>query len=526
LEITMASEAKRGLIRIVANYTRVVLAVVLALLVVRLLLAGIGNDGWALIALLGSTVGLASTAQQIVRASMIRELGAAYHSARPADFPATYNAAMAVAVATAALIAVVFTVLWFIVPVLRIPPHLIDAARWIVVARGAETVVVLVLAAPFNMYKVAERMVAYNGWLIMNRVCHVVAATGVLFLLRTDDPATGVTVYALCSSGLIVGTIVVASLLMVVIDRRTLPAPSAITRDALKSVLQIGGWNAAATTATLLHYRAGEIIMNLAFGLFGNLIFGLGYRLTDAVRRLAMGMTEGLDAVSARLSTTRSDDAVRTLIHHSTRLHGLATFPAAVLVFFLAEPLLLAWVGNGVEDPGTAVPMTVMLVRVMTLGMIARAISEGWIRILYGAGHVTRYAPLIVLAGVANPLLAIVLLLVLPDPVRYTAVAWAYSGVLVTIHFGLVPLVGAKALHMRYGQMLVPLLRPLIIALACSPILVIAFLQTAQWDVLRMGLAVAGFGFLYLGLSWIFVVDRAERARFMRAALKHLPRRA
>jgi hypothetical protein len=522
----MASEAKRGLIRIVANYTRVVLAVVLALLVVRILLAGIGNDGWALVALLGSTVGLASTAQQIVRASMIRELGAAYHSTRPADFPAAYNAAMAVSVVTAVIVAAVFTVLWFIVPVLRIPPHLIDAARWLVVARGIETVVVLVLAAPFNMYKVSERMVAYNGWLIMNRVCYVLAATGVLLLWKTDDPATGVTAYALTSSGLIVGSIVVASLIMVAIDRRTIPAPSAITRDALKSVLQIGGWNAAATTATLLHYRAGEIIMNLAFGLFGNLIFGLGYRLTDAVRRLAMGMTEGLDAVSARLSTTRSENAVRTLVHHSTRLHGLATFPAAVIVFFLAEPLLMAWVGKGIQDPGTAVPMTVTLTRVMTLGMIARAISEGWIRILYGAGHVARYAPLIVVAGIANPLLAIALLLVLPDPVRYTAVAWAYSGVLITIHFGLVPLIGAKALRMGYGQVIAPLLRPLVIAVVCSPILVIAFLRTTQWDLVRLGLAAGGYGVLYLGLSWIFVVDRTERARFTRAALKYLPRRA
>jgi hypothetical protein len=376
------------------------------------------------------------------------------------------------------------------------------------------------------MYKVTERMVAYNAWLIVIRACHVVAASLVLFVWRTSDPAAGVTVYALTSSGLMAGCILVASLLLMLVDKRLMPTPAAITRDAVRSVLHVGGWNAAATTATMLHYRLGEIIMNLAFGLFGNLIFGLGIRLTDAVRRLTVGMTEGLDAVSARLSMTRSDAAVRTLIHHATRLHGFSTFPAGVAVFVLAEPVLRMWVGDGVQDADTAVPMTATLTRIMTVGMMAQAISDGWIRILYGAGHVARYAPLLVVAGIANPLLAILLLAVLPDPIRHTAVAWAYSGVLLTFHFGMVPLIGAKALGISYAQMVLPLLRPLIIALVCSPILVVTLLRTDQWDLLRLALVAFGYGVVYLGLCWIFVADSAERERVTRAALSFLPRRA
>ena len=67
----MASEAKRGVIRIAANYTRVFTVVVLGLVIVRLLLKGAGNEGWALIVMLGATAGLGSMVQESVRASLI-----------------------------------------------------------------------------------------------------------------------------------------------------------------------------------------------------------------------------------------------------------------------------------------------------------------------------------------------------------------------------------------------------------------------------------------------------------------------
>jgi peptidoglycan biosynthesis protein MviN/MurJ (putative lipid II flippase) len=237
-------------------------------------------------------------------------------------------------------------------------------------------------------------------------------------------------------------------------------------------------------------------------------------------------MTEGLDAVSARLSITRSHDAVRALMHHSTRLHGFATFPVMIAVVVLAEPVLRVWVGARLDDPDTTLPLAVTLVRIMALGVAARAVSDGWIRILYGAGHVARYAPVILLGGILNPILAVLLLFVLPEPVRYTGVVWAFSAVLVGVHGGIVPRIGAKALGMTYRQMFAPLLRPLIISLICAPVLVVAMMRIPQWDLLRLGVIAGAYGVAYLGLCWIFVIDRSERERFTRAALKYLPGRA
>ena len=532
----MVSEAKRGLIRIVANYTRVISNVALGLLLVPMLLQAAGNDGWALIALLGSTIGLAAMAQDIVRSSLIRELGAAYHggggSTGSDHFQSVYNAGVIISAVIAGLAVVIFGVLWLAVPLLQISDNLLPAARWLVLARGAETIVLLLLAAPFNMYKVTERMVAFNAWLIATRSCYVITVAWLLLVHGPGAPGQIITYYALISSALVVTVLTMAVALMMFLDRRLIPAPSLATRSAIKSVLQVGGWNASATTATMSHRRLAPLLMNLTWaimnlpsGLFGNLILGLSLQITASVRRLTTGMTEGLDAVATRLSMTADASAIRTLMHHSTRLHGVAAFPLAIIILLVPEILLRLWLGGRIDDPQRALPLAITLIQIMTLGMVARAVSDGWIRILYGAGHVRRYAWMIIAGAVTYPLVVGLLLVILPAASRYTAVTWAYTAVLLIVHGLLVPLAGARALRIRYAEFFVPLVRPLIVAVVCAPILLLAHGKRGQSELLWLIAALAWYGVTYLGLCLAFVMNQPERRRFTKAALRRLPRR-
>ncbi|MCH7847502.1 MAG: hypothetical protein IIB53_03985 [Planctomycetes bacterium] len=530
----MASEAKRGLIRIVSNYARVISNVVLGLLLVPMLLQVAGNDGWALIALLGSTIGLASMAQDIVRSSLIRELGTAYHSGDGSTgtdlFRHVYNSALAISAVIAGLAVVVFAVLWFVVPLLDISNDLLPAAQWLVVAKGAETVAVLLLAAPFNMYKVTERMVAFNAWQIATRSSYIIAAAWLLLVHGPGDPGRIVTYYAFISSALVITVLTIAVAVIMFSDRRLIPALSFVTRSAIKAILHVGGWNAAASAATMLYRRLAPVLMNLASGLmslpsglFGVLILALSIQVTVSVRRLTMGMTDGLDAVSTRLSMTADASAIRALMHHSTRLHGVAAFPLAIIILLVPEILLRLWLGGRIDDPQTTLPLAVTLIQIMTLGMVARAVSDGWIRILYGAGHVRRYAWIIIAGAVIYPLVFGVLLVILPTASRYTAVTWAYSAVLVIVHGLLVPLAGARALRIRYADFFVPLVRPLIIAVVCSPILLLAHGKQGQSELLWLIAALALYGVTYLGLCIAFVMNQVERRRFTKAALRRLP---
>lgn len=511
----MASEARRGLVRITSNYARVITGIVVGLATVPLLLHATGNDGWSLIALLGSTVGLASMAQEIVRLSLIRELGESYHRDRDGSFGEVYNAAIAISAALAALGVIVFIGLWLIVPLLEIPDHLLSAARWLVAVRGAETVLVLLLAAPFNMYKVSERMVAHNAWLIANRLCYLVGAVAVLGLADPDDPGRAVIWYAVISSVLLIATQVGSVVVIGILERGLLPRPGLVRWEIVRGVLHIGGWNAGATAATMSNRRLMPLLMNLAFGLPGNLVLGLALQLTVSVRRLTTGMTEGLDAVSARLSTSTGDHAIRSLLHHATRMHGFATFPVAALLIVLAEPLLLVWLGDRIENPLVTVPQATALTRILAVGMMGRAIGDGWMRILYGAGHVTRYAWIILLGGVLGPVLFFVLLLILPDAVGYTAVCWAYTAVYTVIHGGAVPVLCASRIDLRVHQFYTPLIRPLVVTAACTPLLLVSGSPgDGEWSLLRLLLVAGGFGVVYTAAAIVFVMDRAERVRF------------
>ena len=516
----MATEARRALIRIAANYGRLAASLALGLTLVRLLLGELGNDGYGLIALLGSTIGLSAFLRDVVRRSMIRELSAAHHGGSEAGFRSTYNAALLLATGVGFITVAMFGILLLLLPFFQIPEPLLPAARLFVAAKSFELFWLIALAPPVNMYLVTERMVEYNGWLVAERAAAVVAAAWIAFGNGVHSTASGIVVYGALSAGLVVLTMLAASIRIALVDRRLVPALRTVNREAFRPLLHIGGWYAAVLFAMNMHLRLGAVIMNLAFGLWWNTVFGLAMTLTSYMRMIATGVTTGLDAVTGRLSASQGEQVVRRLVHHSTRLHGLVTFPAALVLLVLAEPLLELWVGGRVQDADAAMGPTITLIRILALGIAVRSISDGWITILYGAGHIARYAPVVIAGGIVSPLLAIGLLAVLPDGARYTAVAWSFSAIMLVVHGGLVPWIAARTLHMRTWELVGPLMRPMAVTLLGAPILLIAAWRIPAWTLLNLAVVLGIFGAVYGLLVVLFVADRHERRRFMDAVLR------
>lgn len=520
-EIRLPSEAKRGFIRITSNYTRLLTTFVLGLFLVRLQLLGLGEDGLALITLLGSTVGLAAMLQVIVASSMVRELGSAHHSNDQAAFLTTYNSALVLSLVIATISAVLFAIIWLILPLLNVPPELLGPARWLVFAKGAETFAVIAMAPAFNMYKITERMVAHNLFTTLGRASYFAVALILFGLLGLRDPARGLTLFAIISSAIFILTQCVGTLLMVIGDRRLLPRPRLATRAATRSIIGVGGWNSLFITAMQLHFPVDALVMNLVFGLRGNLIWGLASQMTSYVRMLTVGMTEGVEAVAARVSTvgTNRAAAVRQLAHQSTRLHGLVAFPAALTVIVFAEPLLNLWIGDRIDQATRAENLAFIatLVRVLSIGLLIRAISDNWQHILYGAGFVKDFALYTLAGGLLNPFLAVALIWILPESIDYTGPAVGYSFIMFVFHFILLPLAAARKLETRYFQLLSGLARPALVTLACAGIYLIAVILIERWTIIPLAITLAIFGLAYgLGALW-FILSRAERERITRA---------
>ena len=520
----MRGEVKRGVVRIVSNYARLGATFIFGILLVPLMIEHLGTEGFGLWGLLGATVGIADMFREIVRTSMNRELGAAYNDPDPAVFPTVYNAATAIALGAAALAALVFVGIWLALPLLKIPDHLMGAARVVVLSQGAYSVLFVAMAPQFNMYIASERMALNNLWQALDRATHLASAVILFLLIGIDDPARGLSSYAVLSASMAIGLLVAAVITMAVLEPRTVPRPGLITRAGIGSILHTVGWNGVAVTATNLHIRMDQLLMNIFFGVWANGIFTVGVRLTGYVRMLAQGMTDGLDAVSARLATTTEQSTLMTLTRHSTRLHAFVAFPACAAVLVLAEPMIDLWVGKRLSDPQADLPFAVAVARILVIGSTARAVGDGWIRVLYGAGHVRRYAPFILLTGLLNPVVAIVLVLALPgahpgamfDEVSGPALAYASTTALT--YFVLIPMVAGRCVGQPARRFLRPLLRPAIATLGASPALLAVGATPWAWSLTKLATTLAAFGAVYGVLALVIVLRPEERRQLLRLA--------
>jgi hypothetical protein len=302
-----------------------------------------------------------------------------------------------------------------------------------------------------------------------------------------------------------------------------IPRPGMLSGRAMREVLGTFGLQTTVTMATNVHEKITQIIMNLLFGVVGNTIYGIALRLSAYVFMATSGVTAGLEAVSARLNADESRfGAVRELLYHTTRLHTFVAIPAGILVFVLAEPLITLWVGRALDDPATTVPLTVMTVHILMFALISKAISEGWIAVLYGAGYLRRYAPLVVAGGFLNPALVGVMLLFAPEEMRFYVPAIAYAVALTLVHMILFPVVAARCLEMTYGEVVLPMLRPTTVAFVCGVIPLSAHFAVRQWTLLDIALVFGLFGSTYAVLSWMFTLTAAERQRFGGAILRRI----
>ena len=99
----------------------------------------------------------------------------------------------------------------------------------------------------------------------------------------------------------------------------------------------------------------------------------------------------------------------------------------------------------------------------------------------------------------------------------WTGPAWAYTAVFVVIHLGFLPALVARLLQVPVLGLLQPLARPAIVTAVCTPILVLASRWVNTWSMLPLVLVTATFGAAYAGLTGLFVFDRDERRRAVRA---------
>lgn len=476
----------------------------------RVLLDAIGEDGFGLIALLTSSVGLVQLLEIVIRSTLIRNLAEVYHSDNDNEFLKIYNSAIGLLPIPILVVSFIFAIFYFVIPLFEIPPSLQQAAQWLIIAQAIQINAVILLSPATVMYHVTERMVQSNIWAILSRASSIIAAIIILYL---EDFAADqkIIIYGFISSGIFIAVELISAVVICFLDGRLWPRLRHFCRGSIHSLITLSGLNFALQLANSLHIPLGSVLMNLWLGLTGNLMFGLSTQLAAYVRMTAQGATQGIAPVAARISSRSGKESLNIFTYHSMRLHGFFAFPAFFFIVMLADPCLTVWVGGraGVDDK--LLESTGYLVRILGVGFVVSAISEGWTNILYGAGEIRRYARILIASGILNPIFSIGLLWALPDSMKFIGPAIVFSSIFIVSYGILVPFVTAQVLGDSIKNITRPLLLPLLSALASTPVLVIFLINVNIWNLNILVGAFLLYSSSYVVLAYFFVLTKAER---------------
>ena len=464
----MASELARAAVRISTNYVRLMIMVVMGIVLVPIILDGSTDIGFGLWGLLGATAGFGDMFKEIVKTSMNRELGEAYHRHDDAYFKRVFNSALAVATGATVFGLFIYVVIYLCLPYLNIEENWMQSAKAVVIFQGIASAGAIAGAPLFNLYLASERMALYNTFLVTERASYLVSAIFWMILYPDPDPQTNLVRFAITGALMTIAVIAASSILMMILDRRTIPRPALASRDEIKQIIHTSGWNGVMSAALNMHIRLDQLLVNIWFGLAGNAVFVAAVRLASYVRMITIGMTDGLDVVAARLTSQNQAQRLNQLLPRITKLHAIIAIPAATIVVVYAPDLLRLWIGKHLDE--NQLKITITVVRIITVGMAARSISDGWITVLYGAGYVRKYAPIVLLGGLLNPILAYALYVLLPNNAApgeisssFNAAAISFSSIFIGLHLLWIPRIVRSCLQVPMGLLFVPILRPALV---------------------------------------------------------------
>ncbi|MBL8764635.1 MAG: hypothetical protein JNM07_10245 [Phycisphaerae bacterium] len=522
-------ETRRGWVRIASNYVRLLTTLSFGLVLTPVLFHWLGEAGVGVVLLVGANIGLTAIFQDMLSNSLTRELTTAYLSGDDARFRRVYNAGVLLCAVVAALGLAGVAVVQACLELLEVPPELMHGARVFLLCEGWSTAVIALTTATMNMYLATHRFVWYNFWQAVCRSSYLGSALILFLVVGVKDPGAALRSYGELTCGFNTVFYALGAGLLMRMEPRLVPSVRWMERSTVRELIRPATWNGAVIVALNLYERVGSLIMNKSFGIVGNAVWGPSLQMSSYIRQVGQGMTFGIDAVAARIGATGSHAELQRFTRHMTRLHGLVAFPAGAAMLILADPIIRAWLArSGRVDPALYT-LIITTTQILAVAITSRAVSDCWERILYGSGHVRRYAPLVLVGGILNPFVAGALLLVLPGAAgetgtpRFYSPALAFATVFTFFQMFLLPIVGARCLRLRSADFLTPLLRPFLATLAASPVLLLGAGLIERWTLPRLVLVGASFGAVYGVLAYGLVLERPERTQLLRVLLRRKP---
>jgi len=196
-------------------------------------------------------------------------------------------------------------------------------------------------------------------------------------------------------------------------------------------------------------------------------VFGLAIQLLNYIRIPVMGLVFGLDAVFTS-KTDKSSSSPGEIVSRITRLQSLIVLGACTFGAINIEAIFQLWVGSRLSNPQVQIPQAGLLFSLLMVGIVARSITEGWMKYLSGIGEVRAYGPLLLKGAILNPPLMFLLITSLPQEYAIFGPAIAFSSLLFVVHLVFLPNVVSRFLDTGVLALLQPVLLPLLLNLLAA----------------------------------------------------------
>lgn len=511
--------------RIFGNYTRLALGFVIGIMTVRLLL-GFGNDIFNIYTLVTVGAGIGIMLRELLRIALVPRMTELWTKERNGEeFNLAFKQASALCQVSLVGGVILMASLAWLISNLDVNPENVDAARVFVFARMAIMISSVFLAPLFAMQMVEQKFGEANSLMTLERLADFIAVIVAAFLFSgAENGSDSLILFSFFSAFFTITLHIFYA--RHIMSWSFLPLPlswpkikgigSEFTTSAFWAFILVLSFN--------LYLRFDTFFVNIMIGASATIAFGLSAQLLGMVRQLTYGIANGLDAVVANLTHTKSanvDDQKRVL-HLSAYLQSLFTGYSVLFMFLCAEELLELWVGSKIADPNV-IPLSAHLSAIMLIGMGARSLSESWMGQLNGLGKIGSYTKITLPITLLNPIILMMAAATLPF-VKIEMVAYLFSALLCLSHLVFVPMAVVRETEETAGSLFQPILRggaslPVAIAIIWF---VLMGAQQAE-GLIKILIAACVMGVVAAIDLWIYVTAARKKIRIALAPSKQEP---
>ena len=494
----MADLTIRTLWNVGSNYTRTLVLVVVSLLLNPFLFHQLGDEGYGVIALTGTTAGLLGMLD-LGLAHAVARFVSRYHTLNE---PQRVNQAIQTAVCTYLIVGllaaiVVGTVGIFFVGFLGVPPSYRTEAQWLFILAGLSLAIRFPGNALDGALRGLQRFALSNAAQIADRVTYAILVVSVLVLLNLGIVAIGICMIA--------GSVMAVSVRFVGLMRAYQQLSVGLGCASWTGFLEMAGFGSMAFLTQVSSFFDQTVLRLIISATLSSTLLGaysLVMVIVSVLPQLTIGATSVVMPLASRFEAHNDHSRLQRLLMDGSRLVFFIITPAAIWIIVMADAITRTWVGPELE-PWSG------LLRIMTLVTAVDLCCGAGNMVLMGTGR----ARLLGVTYLVSSLVAMLVLVVLLQMTLLGLYAAAVAlGVGVLVRRSIVLVRMCRCVDIPVSDYVLRVLSPTVLCgLVTAGVLVVTrrLGLSDGWGALAgsVGVAVAA----HVAISLILVIRREER---------------